>query len=191
MSGQSEEDKHIKCKGCNCKYINDDDQMKRRFGYNRLGEQCKTCVKCRNKRNTYNSKKVSDTASTRTPDTIEDETYIIVMDVETNGFIKKTRNAQPTSTNISQFPHIVQFSCGLYTESGDCKETRIHITKPDGWLMNGTEQCRGVSQEKAESEGIDIKDVLTQYKHDIDNRCMMLVCHNVNFDVRVVASEFV
>ena len=44
---------------------------------------------------------------------------------------------------------------------------------------------------KAESEGIGIKDVLTQYKHDIDNRCMMLVCHNVNFDVRVVAGEFV
>ena len=57
--------------------------------------------------------------------------------------------------------------------------------------MNGTEKCHGVSQEKAESEGIDIKDVLTQYKHDIDNRCMMLVCHNVNFDVRVVAGEFV
>ena len=52
---------------------------------------------------------MSDTASTTTPDTIEDEQYIIVMDVETNGFIK-TRNAQPTSNNISQFPHIVQFS---------------------------------------------------------------------------------
>ena len=57
--------------------------------------------------------------------------------------------------------------------------------------MNGIEKCHGVSQEKAESEGIGIKDVLTQYKHDIDNRCMMLVCHNVNFDVRVVAGEFV
>ena len=57
--------------------------------------------------------------------------------------------------------------------------------------MNGTDKCHGVSQEKAESEGIDTKDVLTQYKHDIDNRCMMLVSHNVNVDVRVVASEFV
>ena len=57
--------------------------------------------------------------------------------------------------------------------------------------MNGTGKCHGVSQEKAESEGIDIKDIRIQYKHDIDNRCMMLVCHNVNFDVRVVADEFV
>ena len=56
--------------------------------------------------------------------------------------------------------------------------------------MNGTETCHGASQEKAESEGIDIKDVLTQYTHDIVNRCMMFVCDNVNFGVRVVASEF-
>ena len=58
-------------------------------------------------------------------------------------------------------------------------------------IPTGTEKCHGASQEKAESEGIGIKDVLTQYKHDIDNRCMMLVCHTVNFDVRAVASEFV
>ena len=154
-----------------------------------MGEQFKSCVKCRT-HNTYNNKKVSDTASTRTPDTIQDEQYIIVMDVETNGFIK-TRNAQPTSNNISQFPHIVQFSWGFYTEGGDCKEINNYIIKPNGWLMNGTDTCHGVSQEKAESEGIDIKYVLTQYKHDIDNRCMMLICHNVNFDVRVVAGEFV
>ena len=95
MSGQSEEDKYIKCKGCGCKYMNDDEHIKQSFGYNRLGEKIKSCVKCRNKRNKYNNKKVSYIASTRTPDTIEDEKYTIVMDVETNGFIK-TRNAQPT-----------------------------------------------------------------------------------------------
>ena len=101
------------------------------------------------------------------------------MDVGTNGLIK-TRNAQPTSSNTSQFPHIVQFSWGLYTEGGGCKGIEYYVIKPSGWLMNGPETCHGVSQEKAESEGIDIKYVSTQYKHDIDNRCMMLVCHNVN-----------
>ena len=103
----------------------------------------------------------------------------------------KTRNAQPTSNNISQIPHIVQFSWGFYTEGGDCKEINNYIIKPNGWLTNGTETCHCVSQEKAESEGIDVKDVLTQCTHDIDNRCMMLVCHNVNFDAGVVAGEFV
>ena len=84
MSGQSEEDKHIKCKGCNCKYVNDE-HKKQEFGYSILGEQIKTCVTCRNKRKVYNYNKVSDTASTTTPHTIEDDTYVIVMDVETHG----------------------------------------------------------------------------------------------------------
>ena len=121
---------------------------------------------------------------------MEDEQYIIVMDVGTNGFIK-SRNAQPHATNISLLPRIVQFSWGFYTEDGTCKEVKKYIIKPDGWLMSGSDKCRGISQEKAETEGIDIKDVLIQNKRDIDNHCMKVVCHNVNFDVRVVASEFV
>ena len=48
MSGQSEEDKCIKCKGCGCKYINDGEHIKQSFWYNRLGENIKSCVKCRN-----------------------------------------------------------------------------------------------------------------------------------------------
>ena len=42
--------KYIKCSTCKCKYINDDDNIKKDFGYNRLNEIYKTCVKCREKR---------------------------------------------------------------------------------------------------------------------------------------------
>ena len=37
----------IKCSRCKCKYINDDIHIKIDFGYNRLNERLKTCVKCR------------------------------------------------------------------------------------------------------------------------------------------------
>ena len=47
MTTQCEQDKYIKCKGCKCKYINDDEHVKQYFGYHRLGEQLKTRVKCR------------------------------------------------------------------------------------------------------------------------------------------------
>ena len=77
---------------------------------NGKGEPYKTCDACRNKKKQLKGKQEGNyIASTRTLDTIEDDKYIIVMDVETNGSIK-TRNAQPTPNNISQFPHIVQFS---------------------------------------------------------------------------------
>ena len=40
-------DKYIKCSQCKCKY-NNDESIKDNFGFNRLNEQLKTCVKCRN-----------------------------------------------------------------------------------------------------------------------------------------------
>ena len=49
MSEQTKQDKYIKCKGCKCKYINDEEHIKQDFGYDRLGEKNKSCVKCRNK----------------------------------------------------------------------------------------------------------------------------------------------
>ena len=43
-------DAYIKCSTCKCKYNNDGDSIKAHFGFNRLNEQVKTCVKCRNRR---------------------------------------------------------------------------------------------------------------------------------------------
>ena len=47
MTEQGEADKYTKCSKCRCKYINDDEHIKKEFGYNRLEERFKTCVKCR------------------------------------------------------------------------------------------------------------------------------------------------
>ena len=47
MTDTSEDNEYIKCSKCRCKYINDDDHIKNDFGYNRLEERFKTCVKCR------------------------------------------------------------------------------------------------------------------------------------------------
>jgi hypothetical protein len=53
----------IKCSKCKCKYINDEEHVKTDFGYNRLGRQYKSCVKCRVKSKTYyesNASKICD-----------------------------------------------------------------------------------------------------------------------------------
>ena len=65
------------------------------------------------------------------------------------------------------------------------------IIEPDDWTMNGSDKYHGITQERAFTEGVDIKDVLTKYKDDIENHCCKLVCHNVDFDKRVVQSEFI
>ena len=64
MSGRSEQDKYIKCKGCKCKYINDEEHIKEDFGYNRLGEQLKSCVKCRTKNKHDKEKKKQQSLDT-------------------------------------------------------------------------------------------------------------------------------
>ena len=51
MTEQDSKDKYIKCSKCKFKYINDDNHIKADFGYNRLNERFKTCVKCRTKTN--------------------------------------------------------------------------------------------------------------------------------------------
>jgi len=53
MTELNETDKYIKCSKCRCKYINSDDSIKKDFGYNRLNERFKTCVKCRSKSREY------------------------------------------------------------------------------------------------------------------------------------------
>ncbi len=104
--------------------------------------------------------------------------YIIVMDVETNGLIRG-----------AVYPRIVQFSWGLYNTNGEVVELKDYIIKPNGWTMNGSDRCHGISYERAIKEGVDIKGVLKEYKNDIDNKCVKLGCHNINFDVKVVQSE--
>ena len=49
MAEECGDDKYITCSKCKCKYINDDENIEKDFGYNRLNERYKTCVKCRTK----------------------------------------------------------------------------------------------------------------------------------------------
>ena len=50
---ETPKDKYIKCSQCNCKYINDEENINTDFGYNRLKERYKTCCKCRDKKKQY------------------------------------------------------------------------------------------------------------------------------------------
>ena len=161
------------------------------FGMNRKKEPYKTCDNCRNKLNKTNkptplsdSENTSTTAETQS---ITDEKYIIVMDVETTGLFK--RGLTPNRNNLNMFPNIVQFSWGMYTESGECKQIKNYIIKPNNWTVGETVKYHGISQEIALAEGVDIKEALSDYKNDIDNHCSLLVCHNMVFDKTVVASE--
>ena len=47
MTEENNKDQYIICSNCRCKYINDEEHISKDFGYTRLEERYKTCVKCR------------------------------------------------------------------------------------------------------------------------------------------------
>ena len=53
MAEPDNDDKHIKCFKCKCKYLNHDESIKDNFGFKRLGDRYKCCVKCRTKAKDY------------------------------------------------------------------------------------------------------------------------------------------
>ena len=55
MTEEYKNDKYIICSKCRSKYINDEEHINKDFGYTRLEERYKTCVRCR-ARNKINSK---------------------------------------------------------------------------------------------------------------------------------------
>ncbi len=60
MTDDKGTDKRIKCTNCKCKYINDDENIKKEFGFNGLNEKFKTCVKCRGSSQKAREKKLQE-----------------------------------------------------------------------------------------------------------------------------------
>ena len=90
MAEQSGDDKYIKCSKCKCKYINNDKHIKTDFGYNRLDERFKTCVKCKTKTSKKNN--LFDILSDNVIDTIykykhELEFKNVIDDIKNNVYV--------------------------------------------------------------------------------------------------------
>ena len=63
MAENSNDDTLIKCSRCKCKYHNNDESFKDNFGFKRLGDRYKSCVKCRTRAKdnyTANARDISD-----------------------------------------------------------------------------------------------------------------------------------
>ena len=100
MTEQSGADKYIKCSRCKCKYINDYDNIKTNFDYNRLNLRFKTCVKCRTK-----TVKVKDDKEQTPIITVKDDTEqtpIINLKDDTEAYEMLFKTLNITSKNIKR-----------------------------------------------------------------------------------------
>lgn len=116
--------------------------------------------------------------------------FAVVLDVETTGLINM--DGAPTKAKLDEwdegFPRIVQFAWITVSRDYRAVKKKNFIIKQDKPIPNEAVAIHGITNEKAESLGVDLKEVLIEFRNDIEF-CEYYVGHNVQFDKYVVEAE--
>jgi DNA polymerase-3 subunit alpha len=111
----------------------------------------------------------------------------LIFDTETTGLPK--RDNAPLE-ELDNWPRLVQIAWQMHDHSGKFIGAKNYIIKPEGFTIPyAAEKVHGISTDKALAEGHDLKTVLTEFAADIA-LTTLLVAHNIEFDINIVASEF-
>lgn len=112
---------------------------------------------------------------------------ILFFDTETTGL---PIDYDEPYTNVKNWPRLVQLSWIL--EDTETNEETEHdfIIKPEGFIIPfAATKIHHISHGQAERNGKPIKDVLLQFDLDL-LKADLLVGHNIEFDLNIVAAEF-
>ena len=117
-----------------------------------------------------------------------ENTKYLFFDTETTGV---PRNYKAPSSDTRNWPRLVQLAW-ILTDGDGC---RIHtgnmIVKPDGFIIPAdAAKVHGITTQRAMAEGVDLKEVINQFKCDLDV-ATCIVCHNVDFDKKIVGAEMI
>lgn len=112
----------------------------------------------------------------------------LFFDTETTGLPKKW-NAPVSDTD--NWPRLVQIAWLQYDSTGMRLSEQDYIIKPDGFTIpEDASRVHGITTERANNEGINLKRVLEEFTSLIDES-QVLVAHNMNFDEKIIGAEFV
>lgn len=112
----------------------------------------------------------------------------LFFDTETTGL---PRDWNAPVSDLDNWPRLVQLAWLVYDERGMRKASRSAIVKPQGFRIPAdAAQIHGITTARATSEGVELARVLTEFGSVIE-RSRVLVAHNISFDEKVVAAEFV
>jgi DNA polymerase III epsilon subunit-like protein len=128
---------------------------------------------------------VSDASGSYIDD--DEDEYYLFFDTETTG-VPKDWNAP--ITNFSNWPRLVQLAWLLYDSNGKLILKNESVIKPIGFdIPKEASDVHGITTVYATKYGKNIKDVLSNF----EEQCLKskyLVAHNINFDSKVMGSEF-
>ncbi|MBT6699131.1 MAG: DNA polymerase III subunit alpha, partial [Flavobacteriales bacterium] len=111
----------------------------------------------------------------------------LIFDTETTGL---PQNWKAPLTDFDNWPRMVQIAWQMHDEKGSLIDVKNFIIKPEGYdIPYNAEQIHGISTERAQKQGIDLKIVLEEFATDVKNS-KFVVGHNVEFDNNIVGCEF-
>jgi DNA polymerase-3 subunit epsilon len=110
----------------------------------------------------------------------------LVLDTETSGLMDFKKPADAAGQ-----PRVCQVGL-IFVDNDLVVEREIeHLIKPNGWTLDNEGEAakiNGLTQEKLEAEGVDIREVLREYGSAIDER-RIVVGHNCSFDMKLMRAE--
>ena len=114
---------------------------------------------------------------------------LLFFDCETTG-LPTRRNASPY--DVSAWPRLVQLAWGVFDSLGNTEGIKSSIIRPEGFeIPAASTDIHGISQELAVRDGSELSDVLDAFLTAIDDPEILLVAHNLAFDLGVVGAEIV
>ena len=110
----------------------------------------------------------------------------LIFDTETTGLPK---NWKAPLTDFDNWPRMVQLAWQIHDNKGELIAVKNYIIKPDGYdIPYNAEKIHGISTQRAQKLGIDLKLVLKEFVLDVENS-QFVVGHNVEFDNNIVGCE--
>jgi DNA polymerase III subunit epsilon len=111
----------------------------------------------------------------------------LFFDTETTGIPK---NWKAPLTDFENWPRLVQLAFQLFDDEGILIKEGDYIIKPSGFnIPSESTAIHGITNEKAQSEGLRLSKVLEDFKLLIDD-AQTIVAHNLSFDEKVVGCEY-
>jgi len=112
----------------------------------------------------------------------------LIFDTETTGL---PANYSAPVTDTDNWPRMVQLAWECHDGSGKLMEARSYIIKPEGFTIPfAAEKVHGISTEKAISAGYDLDYVLQEFEVSL-NKAVVVIGHNIEFDLKIVGAEHV
>lgn len=107
---------------------------------------------------------------------------LLIFDTETTGLPK---SREPAIKGSDNWPHLVSIAWTVLDDNFNTISSESYIVKPQWTIPADSTKIHGISQAKAEAEGIPLSAVISKFlavEHD------MMIAHNIDFDYNVLVN---